>query len=111
MKSSSQQLYEAVMELTRYDGEVGSLKLVSYLSKAISNSFSEVNSGLSEGWEITASFAEKIYARIVEELHGLYTELSKFTTETIEGETTAKNAADEANETADSILTDLGITE
>ena len=111
MKSSSQELYEAVMELTNYDGSksYGSLALVSEFSKRISDSFNDVNSSLSEGWETTASFAEKVQAKILEELNGLYTELSKFTAETIEGETTAKNATDEANKTADSILSELGL--
>ena len=113
MKSSSQELYEAVMELTRYDNgkSYGNLATVSNYSKRISDPFNNVNNSLSAGWETTASFAEQIQAKILEELNGLYTELSKFTAETIEGETTAKNAADEANKTADSILSDLGITE
>ena len=111
MKSSSQELYEAVMELTRYDDgqSYGSLAAVSDFSKRISNSFNDVNYSLSEGWATTANFAKIIQAKILEELNGLYTELSKFTAETIEGETIAKNAAEEANNTADSILTELGI--
>lgn len=111
MKSSSQELYEAVMELTRYDDgqSYGNLAVVSEFSKRISDSFNDVNNSLSEGWETTASFAKKIQAKILEELNGLYTELSKFTAETIEGETTAKVAADEANKTADSILSELGL--
>jgi len=111
MKSSSEELYEAVMQLTRYDNNIsyGNIASVSKWSKVIADSFIDVNSGLKEGWETTASFAEKIQDKILEEINGLYTELRKFTASTIEGETTAYNAAEEANKTADSILTELGI--
>ena len=46
MKSSSQELYEAVMELTRYDDgqSYGNLAVVSEFSKRISDSFNDVNS-------------------------------------------------------------------
>lgn len=115
MKSSSQELYEAVMALTNYDAgpngttSYGNIANFAKGAYEISESFNDVNYRLCEGWATTAEFAGKMQSRILGVLEGLSTELKRFTVSTIEDEAVASAAAEEANNTANSILDELGI--
>lgn len=120
MKSSAEQLYEAVAALGGYNpskpellssgdysSSLGEFKRASDIALEISEKFESHSSMLSKGWKTVSDFAKDIGNMVSVNLSGVAQEISGYTKATINEESELQAAATKANEASSTLLDEI----
>ena len=110
MDSSAKKLLEAVIGLKgARDGSPDWNELDNAGNDAyeIGGIFINCNQGLTDGWRTTAHFCDLLSRKLWENINELYAAMKEFSESTIDEEAKASNAASDANDSDESILSEF----
>ena len=120
MDSSILELQEALNVLTDFNQHWGfesngadapGFARAYQVSRGLSEKFNGVNSSLEEGWMTTAGLFFSMFNLVSQTFEEMYKDIELFTDETYQAELQARDAVDKANEAANQILEELGISQ
>lgn len=109
MKSSAQELWDAVMDLTAHDGpdSCSMFAFSAHEAHDIARITENVNQGLTEAWTKASDVFNQLDEKINEVMKTLYEHMRQFSYDTVEGEAKVTEATEEANQTGDDVLSEL----